>query len=277
MIIRINGKECACEKGEYLLKIAKRNGIFIPSLCYHEGLGDLGSLGGLGGQRGPGGIGGIGGQRGIGACRVCIVEVVSGGKSQVVSSCIYPVEREIEVFTASEKIKEQRGVVLTLLARLAPNAKTIQQMANFMGADMPRLQNKEDGDTCILCGRCTTACELIGTGAIAKINRGTTKAIDTPYSAPSSECIGCASCAKVCPTDTIKFEQTETSITIWGKAFEYLPCSACGKPHITQEAFDFLREEHPETEQPLCEDCAKKAVAYQLKDAIKDLSPTRGY
>ena len=253
MIIRIDGRECTCEKGEYLLQIAKRNGIFIPSLCYHEGLGALG------------------------ACRVCIVEVVYGGKSQVVASCIYPVEREIEVFTASEKIKEERGVVLALLARLAPNAKTIQQMANFMGAKLPRLSDREGGDTCILCGRCTTACELIGSGAIAKVNRGTTKAIDTPYSAQSSECIGCTSCAKVCPTDSIALEQTDHSVRIWGKTFELLPCSACGKPHITQEAFDFLHAKHEDMEAPLCEDCARKAVARQLKDANRYVRAKRGY
>ena len=38
MIIRIDGKECACEKGEFLLAIARRNGITIPTLCHHDSL-----------------------------------------------------------------------------------------------------------------------------------------------------------------------------------------------------------------------------------------------
>ena len=211
MIITIDGIKCECERGEYLLQIAKRNKIFIPTLCNHEGLGSLG------------------------ACRLCIVEVASGGRSQVVASCVYPVEREMEVFTNSEKIKEERGVILALLAHLAPNAKVIRQMAAFAGVELPRLANKEDGDTCVLCGRCTTACELVGSGAIAKINRGATKAIGTPYDQSSPECIGCASCAHVCPTESIPFSETDTTVTIWGRTFDLQRCACCGRPISTDE------------------------------------------
>lgn len=211
MIITIDGKECSCKQGELLLHVARRNNIFIPSLCFHEGLG------------------------GLGACRVCIVEVLDRERSSIVVSCIYPIEHEIEVFTASDKVKEQRGVILTLLARLAPGAKVIQQMAAANGADIPRLISKPDGDTCILCGRCTTACNLVGSGAIAKVNRGTTKAIDTPYDKPSSECIGCASCAHVCPTNTIPFTETERTVAIWGRTFDLQTCELCGAVISTDE------------------------------------------
>ena len=51
MIITIDGKQCSCEKGEFLLQVARRNGIYIPTLCHHEAL------------------------PGQGCCRVCIVEV----------------------------------------------------------------------------------------------------------------------------------------------------------------------------------------------------------
>jgi NADH dehydrogenase/NADH:ubiquinone oxidoreductase subunit G len=240
MIITIDGKTCSCEPGESLLLIAKRNDIFIPTLCYHEGLG------------------------GIGACRLCIVEVVEGARSKVVVSCMYPVEREIEVFTASDKIKEQRGVVLALLARLAPNADVIQQMTKFMGAELPRLSDKAGGDTCVLCGRCTTACELVGSGAIAKVNRGTTKAIDTPYGQPSSECIGCASCANVCPTKSIDYTETATTVTIWGRTFDLKRCEHCDKPISTDELIANASHKVEGDERVLCIECRKKALADNL-------------
>ncbi len=267
MIITINGKACSCERGEFLLAVAKRNGIFIPTLCYHEGLGALG------------------------ACRVCIVEVVEGGRSRVVTSCNYPVEKEIEVLTASDKIQEQRGVILTLLARLAPDAKVIQQMASFSGADIPRLSNKDGGSTCILCGRCTTACELVGSGAIARINRGTTKTINTPYDEPSQECLGCVSCAHVCPTNSIPYTETETSVSIWGRTFDVLRCVQCGRPISTDELIAQARlglgeagtsgeagvhETLTATADgaPLCTACRQKAVAAKVLQGNKMPAPS---
>jgi len=209
--IQIDGKEVSCERGEFLLDVAKKNGVFIPTLCHHEGL------------------------PGLGACRLCIVEVTQRGRTKTVTSCIYPVEDGIEVSTQSESIKEQRGMVLTLLHRLAPEAEVVSQMARFMGLDLPRLTSKEDGEKCILCGRCVQACEQLGAGAIAKVNRGVLKAIDTPYSRPSAECIGCASCANVCPTGAIAFEETAETVTIWGRTFDLQRCQQCGRPIASAE------------------------------------------
>ena len=52
LTITIDGKECTCEKGEYLYDVAKRNGIFIPVLCRSDAFDDHRAC-----------------------CRVCIVEV----------------------------------------------------------------------------------------------------------------------------------------------------------------------------------------------------------
>ena len=38
MKIKINNKECTFSKGETLIQVADRNGIHIPSFCYHEKL-----------------------------------------------------------------------------------------------------------------------------------------------------------------------------------------------------------------------------------------------
>ena len=59
MIIKINGKDCECEKGEYLLTVARRNGIIIPTLCNHPAI------------------------EGQGCCRVCIVEVFEKNKGKL--------------------------------------------------------------------------------------------------------------------------------------------------------------------------------------------------
>ena len=54
--ITINGKACTCEKGEFLLEVARRNGFYIPTLCHHPGVAEQG------------------------CCRVCLVEVVEKQK-----------------------------------------------------------------------------------------------------------------------------------------------------------------------------------------------------
>ena len=36
LTITIDGKPCTCERGEYLYDIARRNGIFIPTMCRND-------------------------------------------------------------------------------------------------------------------------------------------------------------------------------------------------------------------------------------------------
>ena len=205
--ITIDGKICECEAGEYLLDVARRNKVTIPSLC-----GSKSSL------------------RGRGCCRVCIVEVIEKGRSKVVASCIYPIEGECEVSTNSERIVQQRAMIFALLNRLAPDAKIITSMAKaFKAPDLERLEPNAEGGTCILCGLCVEACDALGTGAIAAMRRGIDKEIDTAYSAPASACIGCKSCANVCPTDTIAVDEDDARLIIWDQSFELAHCEVCGE------------------------------------------------
>ena len=104
MTITINGIPCECEKGEFILQIARRNGIEIPTLCHHDAI------------------------AGQGCCRLCIVELVARGRSQIVVSCVYPVDRECEVFTDSDKVRRQRGVILRLLEKRAPDSPEIKAL-----------------------------------------------------------------------------------------------------------------------------------------------------
>ncbi|MCL2826558.1 MAG: 2Fe-2S iron-sulfur cluster-binding protein, partial [Eggerthellaceae bacterium] len=214
LTITIDGKACACEPGEYLLDVAERNGIKIPTLC-----GFRPSL------------------RGRGCCRVCIVEVVERGRSKTVVSCIYPVERECEVFTANEKILRERGVILALLVRQAPDSMMIKDMARLYPAPgLKRLEPRADGGLCVLCGLCVEACNSLGTGAIAAMSRGVEKEINTAYGVASDACIGCRSCANMCPTHNILTIEDYDTFTIWDKTFEQAHCEVCGEVIGTVDA-----------------------------------------
>lgn len=237
MIITIDGKKCTCEKGEFLLQIAKRNGIHIPTLCHHESL------------------------PGQGCCRLCIAEVLERGKSKVVVSCVYPVEKEIEVYTDSEKIRKERGIVLALLKKRAPDSDVIDELCRqYHAPELVRLKPADTGK-CILCGLCVRACTELSVGAISTVNRGILKEIAPPYHEPSSVCVGCGSCASVCPTDAIEIEETDTHRTIWGKTFELVHCSRCGKPIGTKEELELSAARAGLEPVMLCENCKKIRAA----------------
>ena len=237
MIISIDGRDCYCEKGEYILDIAKRNGIYIPTFCHNEGL------------------------RGRASCRVCIVEADIGGRREVVSACIYPVEREMDIFTNSDKIKRQRKMILSLLSARAPEADNVAVMLEQAGGTASERFTRLKGEKCIMCGLCVQACESVGTGAIATVLRGTEKKVSTPYGEASERCIGCASCAAVCPTETIIVSEADDRRTIWEKTFTLLKCEKCGKTLGTPEEVEFAAKKAGVEPSKLCDECKKKAAA----------------
>lgn len=241
MKITINGKVCECEKGEFILPIARRNGIEIPTLCHHDGF------------------------SGQGACRVCIVEVVEKGRGKIVVSCVYPVEKECEVFTDSEKVQKQRGMILALLHKKAPGSEEISELCSRYNAPVIERFVEEPENKCVMCGLCVKACTELSAGAISTVNRGVTKEIATPYHEPSSSCIGCGSCAYVCPTGAIRITETASERTIWGKTFSLVTCESCGRVIGTKEEIAYAAKRAGREPDTLCDSCRKKQIALGFK------------
>ena len=123
-----------------------------------------------------------------------------GGYRQIVTSCVYPVEREITVYTNSEKIKKYRAMVLSLLCARAPESERAAAMLKDAGGAVPERFTRRNGEKCIVCGLCVKACESVGAGAISTVGRGTEKKVSTPYEDPTETCIICKNCEAVCPT-----------------------------------------------------------------------------
>jgi bidirectional [NiFe] hydrogenase diaphorase subunit len=179
--IEIDGRKIGAQEGETILLAARRVGIHIPAICYHEALTSYGT------------------------CRICSVEVIRRGRSRVVASCLYPVSPGLVVKTNTEKIKRLRKGIMELLLSRSSSSETMQRLKEEMGVE--EIPYPEDRNDCILCGLCARVCEEIAeANAITLVNRGTLREVAPPFHEISNACIGCGGCAYVCPTGAIKIE-----------------------------------------------------------------------
>jgi NADH dehydrogenase/NADH:ubiquinone oxidoreductase subunit G len=203
--LTINGIYIKAPPGQSLLITARQQGFDIPTLCHHS---DLPSEG---------------------QCRLCLVEVGEYPHTRLVNSCTYPTEGGLVVQTASERVLQARRIVLELLLARAPKAKVVQDLAASMGIYESRFQIDDPEELCILCGLCVRACrEVVGVSAISMAYRTPEKLVATPFKEAAEACIGCGSCAFICPTGVIPYTEKDGVRTIWGRDFELQPCNVCG-------------------------------------------------
>ena len=248
MKIRINGIECQAQHGEYILEIARRNDIHIPSLCHDEAL------------------------AGQACCRICLVEIIENGWSNVVTSCVYPVLKEIDVITDSEKLKNMRRTLLMLLLARAPESEVVKRLAQEYSVSPVLRFTGDSNEKCILCNLCVSACDKLGASAISTVNRGITKKVTTPFDEPTLACIGCGSCATICPTGAINVMEDDGKRVIWQKEFDLIACSDCGSAYATAEQLAYVNKRATIQLQAyggnhLCVTCRSKKTAAQLKHA----------
>ncbi len=92
--ITIDGREVEVEQGTLLIKAAEEAGVYIPRLCYHEGLHPDGN------------------------CRMCLVEIE--GMRKPVPSCMTPVREGMVVKTDTPALREHRKKTLEFILTTHP-------------------------------------------------------------------------------------------------------------------------------------------------------------
>jgi len=239
----IDNREVKVEDGTTVLQAARSLGIEIPTLCYHEAL------------------------EPYGACRVCLVEVATGNRSMLTTSCTYPVWEGIVVRTESERVIKARRFMLELLLARCPNVVKIQKLAEQLGVEKTRFKTADED--CILCGLCVRVCrEIIGSSAVGFVNRGIKRAVETPFEIDSEVCIGCGACAFVCPTGAIMIEDIKgyRKLDTWHTQLELARCKECGNYFAPMVELNRLKEkvELPEEVFELCSGCRRKRLRKEL-------------
>ena len=202
--IQVNDKTIKAKKGETILDACKRADIYIPTLCYMEGL------------------------EPTGACRVCVVEME--GQDGLVTACATPVEEGMEIQTHSPRAVRARKTNIELILADHPDDCLycvrngdceLQELAEDLGVRERRYFGdkneydlddsspaiKRDPSKCILCGKCVRVCEEVQTvSAIDFVNRGSETIVDTAYEEGLnlSNCVYCGQCVRVCPTGALR-------------------------------------------------------------------------
>ncbi len=175
----IDGETVTAAEGMTILEAARGAGIEIPTLCHHEKL------------------------EPFGGCRLCIVEVTSGGRTRLVVSCVYPAEQGLVVRTRTPQVDRIRKTLLELLLAHAPDAFSLQRLALEYGADRNRYE--KEASFCIHCGLCVRYCsEVKKKHAVGFIDRGMRKEISFIPEVALKECWECKECFELCPTEALQ-------------------------------------------------------------------------
>jgi len=234
--IFIDDKKIAAEKGATILQVARANKIPIPHLCYHPAL------------------------KPSGACKLCGVEVASpSGKQVVMLSCILKVKEGLVVKTNSELVTAQREKAFNKLLTLAPDSQRIRDLA-----DEYQVAVTPEPNGCIRCRLCVRVCNEIVKARAIKME----KTESGPRVVPGEgTCIGCGTCANLCPTKVIQVndEGNVRTVSIKDEVISRLPlerCEACGNLYATSQFLAHVAETtdpHPHTKEihHLCPGCAK--------------------
>ena len=184
---KLNGKKVQGEEGQYILQVAEKYGVEIPTLCHHKAL------------------------EPAGMCRLCTVELFDGRRTRFVTACNYPIWEGMEVKTDTETVHEGRKLNVELLLARCPDVPIIKELAAQYNLKETRFKIKDD--TCILCGLCTRICDRMGNSAISLTGRGAEMKVDTPFHIQTDVCMACGACAFVCPTGHITVEKIRENIT----------------------------------------------------------------
>ncbi len=220
---KIDGISVEALQGETILTVARKNGIYIPTMCYISKTSPSAS------------------------CRMCIVE--AKGVDGFVLSCNTPPTEGIEITTHNDALQNERTNIMKLYDVNHPlecgvcdksgecdlQNKTLEfsvERQNFSARDQFRpIQHwgliDYEPSLCILCEKCVHVCnEVIGDDAI-EVKFGGYKSTIIPKNSEVLDCTFCGECIAVCPVGALTSSSFKYRANAW--ELERIPatCAHC--------------------------------------------------
>jgi len=220
---KIDGKDVVAKKGETILTVARKNDIYIPTMCY------------------------ISKTTPCASCRMCVVE--AEGVEGFVLSCNTPPTEGINITTNTQKLETERTNIMKLYDVNHPlecgvcdksgecdlQNKTLEfgvEQQNFSARDKAReIQDwgliNYDPSLCILCEKCVHVCnEVIGDDAIDVKFGGYSSSI-IPKNSDTLDCTYCGECIAVCPVGALVSSDFKYTANAWELSRVPATCSHC--------------------------------------------------
>ncbi len=221
--IIIDGKKIKANTNETILEVARRENIYIPTMCYITKI------------------------RPIGACRLCVVEV--DGIDDFVLSCQERVVDGLNIKTISSELYKHRQNIMRLYNVNHPlecgvcdksgecelQNKTLEfniSEQTFAAKDQKKVLAdwnliKYEESLCILCERCVSVCnEVIGDDAI-EIKVGGYSSRIIPKGSEVLDCTFCGECIAVCPVGALTNADFRYKANAWELTTIPASCSHC--------------------------------------------------
>jgi formate dehydrogenase alpha subunit len=222
--LTIDGKELTGRPDQTIYEVAKENGIYIPTLCYHPRLSLLKS------------------------CRICLVDVQ--GAEMPMASCATPVVEGMVVQTRTERVERMRLEALKLLLVNHPldcpvcdagGECQLQNRTYEFGIqkneyppekrEFPSIPYgtpliRQWFDRCVMCLRCIQACvDVPGADVLEVAEHGFPSHVKAIR---KENCISCGECLHMCPVGAL----TENINPIKGRTWQLdriqTTCTFCG-------------------------------------------------
>ena len=220
---KIDGKDVTAVKGETILQAARKNDIYIPTMCY------------------------ISKTTPCASCRICSVEVE--GVDGLVLSCNTPPTEGIEVKTNSAELELERTNIMKLYDVNHPlecgvcdksGECDLQNMTLEFGVAQQEFSAKDqlrkvehwglinyDPALCIMCEKCVHVCnEVIGDDAI-EVKFGGYSSVIIPKNSETLDCTFCGECIAVCPVGALVSSDFQYSANAWELSRIPSTCAHC--------------------------------------------------
>ena len=219
----IDGVQVQAQKGETILTVARKNNIYIPTMCY------------------------ISKTTPCASCRMCVVE--AKGVDGFVLSCNTPPTEGVEIITNNDALQNERTNIMKLYDVNHPlecgvcdksgecdlQNKTLEfnvERQNFSARDQLRPLKKwglidYEPSLCIMCEKCVHVCnEVIGDDAI-EVQFGGYKSTIIPKGSDVLDCTFCGECIAVCPVGALTSSGFKYRANAWELDRVPATCAHC--------------------------------------------------